>query len=160
MVGLKDPSDSMSDRSGPRRCWRVALIASLALNLLLAGVVGVWVVRPIFRGPPSPPEFGRVVERMAHRLNDADAAVLKRAYSEHRDEMARLTGNVRNARQKVRLALQTDPFDPAALKNSMDEVRAARSAMEEAIQDVMRSAAAGISAEGRHTLARGPHRRH
>ena len=156
MAGLNDSSGPMNDGIRPRRCWRIALIASLAVNLLLAGVVGVWAVRPMFRGPPPPPEFGHVVERMAHRLNDSDSAILKRAYDEHRDEMNRLTGDVRDARQKVRRALQTDPFDPSALKVAMDEVRAARSAVEEAIQDVMRSGAAAMSAEGRHTLARGP----
>ena len=156
MVGLKDVSAPMGEGMKARRGWRVALILSLALNLLLAGVVGVWAVRPMFRGPPPPPEFGHVIERMAHRLNNADAAILKRAYDEHRDEMNRLTGDVRDARQKVRRALQTDPFDPAALKVAMDEVRAARSTVEEAIQDVMRSGAAAMSTEGRHTLARGP----
>lgn len=156
MVGLKEASGPMSDGMKPRRCWRLALVASLALNLLLAGVVGVWAVRPMFRGPPPPPEFGRVIEHMTHRLNDSDAAILKRAYSEHRDEMNRLIGNVRDARQKVRRALQTEPFDPVALKGAMNEVRAARSAVEEAIQDVMRSGAAAMSAEGRHMLARGP----
>ena len=156
MVGLKNPSDPMGDGSKPRRCWRLALIVSLALNLLLAGVVGVWAVRPMFRGPPPPPEFGRVIEHMTHRLNDSDAAILKRAYDEHREDMNRLTGNVRDARQKVRRALQTEPFDPDALKSAMDDVRAARSTVEEAIQDVMRSGAAAMSPEGRHMLARGP----
>ena len=156
MVGLKNPSDPMGNKGGPRRCWRMALIASLAVNLLLAGVVGVWAVRPMFRGPPPPPEFGRVLEHMTHRLNESDATILKHAYDEHRDEMNRLTGDVRDSRQKVRRVLQTDPFDPAALKVAMDEVRAARSAVEEAIQDVMRSGAAAMSPEGRHTLARGP----
>lgn len=156
MVGLMDRLNPMSDGGGSKRCWRIALMASLAVNLLFVGVVGVWAVRPMFRGPPQAPEFGRVIERMTHRLNDSDAAILKRAYDERRDEMTRLTGSVRDARQKVRRALQADPFDPVALKSAMDEVRAARSAVEEAIQDVMRSGAASMSADGRRTLARGP----
>jgi uncharacterized membrane protein len=70
--------------------------------------------------------------------------------------MNRLAGNVRDARQKVRRVLQAEPFDPDSLKSAMDEVRVARSAVEEAIQDVMRRGAAAMSPEGRHMLARGP----
>ena len=153
MVGITGASDR-SSRNGRR--GRTVLVLSLALNLLLAGVVGVWVVRPIFRGPPAPMDFGRVVERMSHRLSETDAAALKKAYAAHRDEMSRLNDEIRNARRKVRDVLQSDSFDPDALKAAMDEVRAARSQLEAAIQNVMREGATAMSPEGRRRLARGP----
>jgi uncharacterized membrane protein len=139
-------------RSG-RRWW---LILSLAINLLLIGVVGVWVARPFFRGPPPPPEFGRMVERMSHRLDAPDAAALRAAYDAHRGQIEKLTDNVRDARRNVRRALEAEPFDADRLKSNMDAVRAARSAIEEEIQNVMRDGAAKMSREGRRRLARGP----
>jgi uncharacterized membrane protein len=156
MVGMTGRPDPMIG-GGARRRGRLILIASLALNLLLIGVVGVWAVRPFFRGPPRPPQFGRMVERMAHRLSDADAAALRHAYDSRHAQMDKLNVDVRDARRNVRRALQADPFDPDALKSALDSVRSARSAVEEEIQDVMRDGATNMSPEGRRRLARGPH---
>ena len=154
MVGMTG-----ADRTGRNgRRGRTILVLSLALNLLLAGVVGVWLVRPIFRGPPRPMDFSRVVERMSHRLGETDAAALKKAYAAHQDEMTRLNDQVRSARSKVRAVLSTEPFDPDALKAAMDEVRAARSQMEAEIQNVMREGATAMSPQGRQRLAHGPHK--
>lgn len=141
---------------GASRRWRIVLAVSLAANLLFVGVVGTWLVRPLFREPPSGPEFSRVIDRMAHRLNDADAAILRRAYDARRDDVTRLSGNVRDARQKVRSALMAEPFNPDALGGAMNEVSAARASFEAVIQDVLRESAVAMSADGRRTLARGP----
>ena len=92
------------------------------------------------------------------RMSEADAALLKRAYAAHRDDMARLNDRIRESRRKVRAALQSEAFDSAALKAAMDEVRAARSELEVQIQDVMREGATAMSPEGRQRLARGPRR--
>lgn len=155
MTGLSDPMAG----SGSRRWGRLLLIASLSLNLLLAGVLGAWAVRPLFHGPSPSFEFGRMIERMSHRLSSADAAALRHAYDAHRQEMGKLRDSVRDARRKVRRALRADPFDPSALKSAMDEVRTTRSAMEESMQNVISDGAASMSEEGRRRLAQGPHRR-
>jgi uncharacterized membrane protein len=147
------------DRGTSRRRWRVALIVSLALNLFLVGLVGIWAVRPMFRGPPSPPDFSRTIDRMAHRLSDADAAILRRAYAAHRDSILQRSREVETARRTVRRTLRSEPFDPDALAHAMDDIRKARTAFEQTLQDVMREAAAEISPDGRRILSRGPHGR-
>ena len=139
---------------GPRRSWRIVLIASLALNLLLVGMVGVWAVRPLFRSPPSF-EMGRVIERIAGRLDAGDAAILKGAYDKQRDTVARLSTQLREARQKMRRSLRADPFDPKALDEAMKEVRSTRTEFEETLQGVIRDGAVAMSAAGRQALARG-----
>jgi uncharacterized membrane protein len=147
-------TDPMNGGSRFGRRW--LLILSLAINLLLIGIVGVWVARSFFRGPPPPPEFGRMVERMSHRLSDADAASLRGAYDAHRMQIEKLTNNVRDSRRNVRRVLEAEPFDPNNLQSAMDAVRSARSAVEEEIQGVMRDGAAKMSRDGRRRLARGP----
>jgi len=141
---------------GANRRWRIALGVSLAINLLLIGVVGTWAARPLFRAEPPRPDFSRAIERMAHRLDGADAAILRHAYEARRDDMARLSGNMRAAREKVRGALRAEPFDADALGAAMNEASAARASFEGVIQDVMREGAVAMSPDGRHTLARGP----
>jgi uncharacterized membrane protein len=144
---------------GANRRWRIALAASLAVNLLLIGVVGTWAARPLFRGPPQQADFSRAIDRMAHRLDDADAAILKRAYETRRDDVTRLSAKVRAARNEARGALRADPFDVDAFGKAMNEVSAARASFEGAIQDVVRESAVAMSAEGRRALARGPRSR-
>lgn len=143
-------------QGGSRRRWRISLLVSLALNLLLIAVIGVWVARPMFRGPPQTPEFGRVVERIAHRVSGSDASALRGAYQSHRDEIVELAGNVRSARERVRAALRADPYDAAVVSAAMADLRTARTTMESAIQGVIQESAAGMSADGRRTLAHGP----
>jgi uncharacterized membrane protein len=140
---------------GASRRWRIALAVSLAVNLLLIGVVGTWAARPLFRGPPPQPNFGRVVDRIAHRLNDADAAVLRHAYEVRHDDIARLAGEMRAARGKVRSALRAEPFDAAALNGAMSDASAARAAFDAAIQSVIRDSAVAMSDDGRRAMARG-----
>lgn len=141
---------------GANRRWRIALGVSLALNLLLVGVLGTWAARPLFRSEPPRPDFSRAVDRMAHRLNDDDAAVLRRAYEARRDDIGRLSGSMRAARAKVRDALRAEPFDPGVLGTAMNEASATRASLEGVIQDVMREGAVAMSPDGRRTLARGP----
>jgi uncharacterized membrane protein len=138
------------------RRWRIGLVVSLALNLFLVGVVGVWAVKPLFRGPPSQPEMGRVIDRMANRLQPGDAAILRGAYDKRRDRVAKLSVDLREAREKMRRSLRADPFDPAALEEAMGGVRHTRTEFEETLQDIVREGAAAMSSDGRRMLARGP----
>jgi uncharacterized membrane protein len=66
---------------------------------------------------------------------------------------------VETARRTVRRTLRSEPFDPDALAHAMDDIRKARTAFEQTLQDVMREAAAEISPDGRRILSRGPHGR-
>jgi uncharacterized membrane protein len=138
------------------RPWRSVLVVSLAVNLLLAGVIGAWLARPMFRGPPPRPEIARVIERVSNRLPENDAVVLRRAYESHRAELAQQIARVRDARAAVRRALLAEPLDPDALSAAMAEVHAAREEVEDVMQAVMRDAAVSMSPEGRRTLASGP----
>jgi Spy/CpxP family protein refolding chaperone len=61
----------------------------------------------------------------------------------------------------MRAALRAEPFNPEALRAGMADARAARVKLDEAFQDVVATASAAMTPEGRRTLADWtPHRRH
>lgn len=145
--------DGTDARRVRRRRWlRNGLIASLALNLFLGGIIGVWAVRPLFRDNPQP-SVGGMMDRMAARLPEADRPVLRQAFGKRQDEIGRLFQEARQAQQAVRKSLRAQPFDPAAYDAATARAREARAAIETVMQSATREAALGMSAEGREKFA-------
>jgi len=101
----------MGFRTIPRR-WRIVLLASLAVNLLVVGLVAGALLdrddrRPGFRGQP-----------LVSALPDADRAAL-------RDELGRPDREDRRARFRALLdAIRAEPFDAAALRDLLATERA------------------------------------
>lgn len=138
---------------GRWRWTRHLLIGSLALNLFLAGVVGVWVLWPVFRGPPPPPEVGGMMERMAARVPEADRPILRQAFGKHREDMSRLFREARQSQQAVRAALRAEPFDIGAYDAASERARQTRAAIEATMQSATREAVMAMSPEGRARFA-------
>lgn len=92
--------------------WRRAFYASLAVNLLVLGVVG----GAILKGPPPPhmagdPGFGPY----GAALDDNDRKALKRAFRNRETGIRTLRASMARDRQAVLQALRAAPFDPADL---------------------------------------------
>lgn len=151
---MNDNRDSSRAIAVARR-WRIGLVISLALNLFLGGVVGVWALRPVFRMSPQP-ESTRIIDHMASRLQPADAAILRGVYDKQSDKLVALSQQLRAARAKMRRNLRAEPFDAAALEASMDEVRHTRMELMKALEGIVSEGAAAMSPNGRQALARGP----
>lgn len=155
-----DASALTSDSPGGRgRRWlRIALIASVALNLFFVGIVGVWAVKPMLRDRHGPAELGAnsFTERMASRLPDADKPILRQAFQKRHDDIRRLFEEARTAQRDARRSLRANPFDPDAFSAASDRARAARDAAQAAIHQAVREAATTMSQEGRTKLAEGP----
>lgn len=109
------PTASAPAPSGSR--WlKLALVASVALNLAVAGLVlGAWLGDGPRKGMPRDLSFGPFSEA----LSDKDRRALRR------DLLGRL-GEFRTAREAARAefadlltALRADPFDPDALKMAL-----------------------------------------
>jgi uncharacterized membrane protein len=106
-----------SDPVAPRSWLRWALVLSLGLNLLVAGLLaGAW----LRGGPPGErfrdPGFGP----FAAALSDDDRRALRRAFVRHMPEMRENRMALRADMQDVLAALRADPFDAAALDAAMD----------------------------------------
>lgn len=144
-------------RSG-RRWLLVGLVASIALNLFLAGVVGAWLVRPaIFRSSPPPAvELGlsadRLAERIARRLPAVDKPIVRDAFKKHEQDIWARLEEWREAQQASRRTLRANPFDPSAYTATFNRVQEARVAYQVAVHQAVREAAAAMSPEGRVKL--------
>lgn len=145
----------------PDRSSRWLLIGSLALNLFFVGTVGALAVRHAFApAQPAATERPRTaagrIERLAAPLPPADGEKLRAAFRAR--EAAAESGReaVNRAFERIQTALKAEPFDAAQLRAAFAEARAARPLYEQTIQDIIATAAAGMSPEGRTKLADWP----
>jgi uncharacterized membrane protein len=145
----------------PDRSSRWLLIGSLALNLFFVGTIGALAVRhyvmPAQQTTAERPRTAAArIERLAAPLPAADAEKLRMAFRarEGAAEGARETLN--RAFERVQAALRTQALDLAQLRAALAEVRTARPAYEQVMQEIYLAAAAAMSPEGRGRLADGP----
>lgn len=136
--------------SSPNRS-RWALLASLCLNLVLAGYVTMQWMQPAW----SPANGGmplKIVERLAARLPPEDAGILWRLYRAREPEVQPLQADYARALFKtLRLAGQTD-IDKAALRAAILEARDKRIKVGDAMIDTFIDALEQISPKGRRQL--------
>lgn len=107
------------------RSWRWALVASLALNLLLLGVIGTWWWRSDSRssGPSA------LAEAVA-TLPEPDRTTLGHLLDQRRAEADVIWKELRQLRTASNEALSADPYDPAkaaaglaAMRDKFKELR-------------------------------------
>ncbi len=126
---------------------RWPLYTSLFLNVVLITVLalGAWRVheaREAFGGGA----MGGWLPRQVERVLPAESAAKVRAIREaHAGEFRPLFEASRNAREAVRLALDTEPLDTAALKAALLSMREADGAIATATADVMVEIASALS---------------
>lgn len=92
------------------RAWvKWALVASLGLNLALAGLI----VGAIAKGPPGPPPAG--LWSYGRALPEPYRSDLGRALRQSRRDWAGPRDALRGQRDALAAALTADPYDPAAV---------------------------------------------
>lgn len=146
----------LQDRSA--RWW---LIGSLALNLLFIGTIGALAVRHALAPPlPTATERPRTaaarIERLAAPLPAADAEKLRAAFRAREAAAEGGRDGLNRAFERIQAALRAEPFDAAQLRAAFGEARAARPVYEQAMQDILASAAGEMSREGRTRLSEWP----
>lgn len=113
-------------QSGHRtgRGWRWLLVASLALNLLVAGAVaGLWIKGPPHGPPrwgPTPTTFGLM--RFSRELPPERREKVRVHLREAFKAMRPLRDDMRTARRRAAEALGSTDFTIAQLKAAMDEI--------------------------------------
>lgn len=123
------------------------LIASLALNLFLAGVLGVrywreqqWRAERTMTGP---------IGRIAQGLPESGRTKVRAVIDSRRDQIREQGREYRRARGEAMQALAAEPFDRMKVEAAFAEARRRADAMSATMQAAMIEASAQLSAEER-----------
>ncbi|MGF6230037.1 putative membrane protein [Inquilinus ginsengisoli] len=117
------------------RSWRWAFVASLALNLLLLGVLGTWLWRSDSRSDPS------ALSEAVATLPEPDRTTLGHLLGQRRAEADAIWNDMRRLRSSANQALSADPYDPdkaaAALAAVRDKFKELRDVVEGTVLEIM-----------------------
>jgi uncharacterized membrane protein len=155
----------MVNETSRRRPWLlIALIASVAVNLFL----GSWMLGRWFGGPHMHRHVAAMGERggpagdapgssMMRRMAASVPAEYRRDFEvvmeKHRDRIAEAAARAREARDHVRDAIVTEPFDRAALDKAFETLRTRNTALQSETQAAISEAATTLPPEARRRLA-------
>lgn len=131
------------------RWGRAVCVASLVLNLFL---VGYLIGRALDVWPAKLKRAETFVERLAARLPERDAEIVRRAVARQTPTIDSLVKAVRDSRRQVRAALAAEPFDRRALEAALQESRTRHHALETAVQAIVLETAGELSPEARGRL--------
>ena len=144
------------------RNTRLLLLVSLALNLFFIAATGTLLARHYLAPPAAVAPIDRSVagriERLAATLPSADADILRAEFRADTARVETAQAAYRQAQDRVREALRAEPFDAPRLRAAMTETRNARPAFDQALQELIASAAAKMSKAGREKIADWPPR--
>ena len=135
------------------RWSRWILFASLALNLFLVGAWAALAWRHYAWQRHGPWNPATRIERLAAALPPGDADRLRGEFRVHQRNIEAATTSYRQAQRHTREVLRTEPFNAEALRAAMADARTARGKLDEALQDVIATAGAAMTPEGRRSLA-------
>jgi uncharacterized membrane protein len=147
---------------GTRMRW--LLLGSVALNLFFVGAAGAVAFR--YQSPVPLATVERIdhslagrLDRIAASLPPADAEIMRAQLRGDVEKIAAAQADLRLSQEDVRKSLRMEPFDPDAVRTAMAENRTAREYFEQALHDMIASAAAKMTVVGRNKLADWPAQR-
>jgi len=141
---------------------RSLLVASLALNLFLAGAFAShWAGRlfgPGGFGPPGPPPGPAPFAPppppvLRSLLAETDRPVLDAVKAEHDPAVRAAFREMEGARARVRQALQAEPFDAAALSAAFADLRRQEEAVASAVQAMLTDLLGRLEPAARRRIA-------
>ncbi len=141
------------------RRWAIALVASLAFNLFLGGMMAAsWGLRGGLRDAATANPFAVFWARDS--LGKPAGAMLRRVWGTHAAEFRPRLREMRAARRHVSERLAADDFDRAALTEALADLRAKTLASQGAMHAALIDLAGELTVEERRDLAEAGRRRH
>lgn len=145
-----------SSGKGPRRWVGPALLASLAVNIFLVGLISV----PLFFEPndrgfgPPPKGHGPMMMHNAFKdLPKEDRLAFRRAMREKFHKVIPFIRDSQEARDALADAIAADPYDEEAVRAAFDNIERAMISMGEAGRDAMLEVFAKLTPEQRQRVA-------
>ena len=121
---MSDTDTAAANPKSRRWLW-VALIVSLALNLLFIGVtVGAFLMGGPW-GPPRHRVMAAAMNEVVRSMPDERRKAARKLLDRIRPEIRSLRRQVRKARRATVMAFRSDPFDEAAFKQAAGELEKA-----------------------------------
>ncbi|MBI3517070.1 MAG: periplasmic heavy metal sensor [Proteobacteria bacterium] len=129
------------------------LLASLALNLFLLGVVAAYQLHGRVVAEARAPRTQLRIEQIAETLPKGDAARLEAIFREHAAELGELTAGIGVGQDRQRDGFRAQPFDPRPVAAAMEMTRFNHDAAKRVVHGIILEAAEQMSPEGRAKLA-------
>lgn len=145
---MADPA--MNPAAGkPRRLWKIVLVASLALNLAVAGlVVGTVLSGRLGDGPPRNFDLG--LGPVARALEPQERRSMGR---DMRQSRVLRDVDLRGRSEALIAALKADPFDPAQVSALLDAQAAQLARVQQTAQAALLRAIINMTPERRAAFA-------
>jgi uncharacterized membrane protein len=142
-----------------RARWLLPL--SLALNVCFVGAAGAVAYHragevPLAKVTSINRNAADRLGRLAAALPPDDAQIMRAQIGADAVKVATAQADLRLAREEVRNSLRAEPFDANALHAALQENHIALANFDAVLHDVIASAAANMSVEGRNRLADWP----
>jgi len=140
-----------------QRVLGIAVVASLALNLFLGGLMaGDWL-----RGRTAPPPFAPMMSfsSMRHALGHDAKPMVESVMRQHHESIRRHIDDVRTARRDVAAAIGAEPFDRAQLETALARMRAEVGQAQTAFHGAFADVVGNLTPEQRQQLAKESQRR-
>lgn len=146
-----DPTPPRDGTQRPRQGWRWLLVASLALNLAVVGVVVGTIVAGRADGPPR--GFDLAIGPVARALERDDRRAIMRDLMARRDLRPR-DDSVRAAENAALVAaIRAEPFDPGAVAGLLAEMGARGDAVRQATESALVARIAAMPPARRQAFA-------
>jgi uncharacterized membrane protein len=138
--------------TGPRAKWLIGIAAvSLCVNLFLVGsMAGHWFPRD--HGGPGGPDGPRRLEAMIAGMPENLRPLIKDKFEAAKPQFEAQRNNIRAARDKVAVAAEAEPFDPAAFDQAFKELQESMAGMGAIAHQTIREILPQIPAEQRKQL--------
>ncbi len=139
--------------SASAKRWAIALLASLAVNLFLGGMlVGRWIERPKAGASVQGERGGLSLPRLRRHLDPPAQATLDEVVAKHRPEIRDRRRKAGRARRRAMAALVAEPFDQAQARAALDEFGDKSLAMQQGAHEAMLELAASLTPAERQRL--------
>jgi hypothetical protein len=143
----------MSERPEQKRWWkRIALPASILLNLFLLAVIGGHLLQVRNRSENLGMPLARALLRAESILPKQDADAFSAVIRRDSPLFGRSWEQLHDARQELNRQIGAEPFDPAAARQSLRATQAAWDHFVDEFSNTLVDGLAQISPEGRRKL--------
>lgn len=150
---MTDQSNQTNPPAPPNRGSRwvkVALVASVGLNLAVAGLVlGAWLGDGPHKGMPRDMSFGPFSEA----LSDTDRRALRKGLMDRMGEFRTSREAARADFEALLATLRADPFDPQAMRTALTAIETRNAERLELGRSLIETRIAEMSTEERQAFA-------